>query len=149
MVARDALLFYEPRGPNGWLSTFSPHSLVLHKCRWRTVEHYFQSQKFLGPELKKWIRTAPTALEAKLRAERLRHLRRPDWRDVRDQVMLRAVRAKFRQHPGLARKLRATRSRQIVENSEGNSYWGRGSDFSGRNRLGQLIMKVRKELEPL
>jgi predicted NAD-dependent protein-ADP-ribosyltransferase YbiA (DUF1768 family) len=35
---------------------------------------------------------------------------------------------------------------QIVEHTENDRYWGDGGDGSGKNRLGQILMRVREEL---
>ena len=35
---------------------------------------------------------------------------------------------------------------RIIEHSENDRYWGDGGDGSGRNKLGQILMEVRKGL---
>lgn len=77
------------------------------------------------------------------------HLRRDDWDRVKDDVMLRAVRAKSMQYGDLRWKLLATGDAILVEHSPKDAYWGDGGDGdgSGKNRLGQLLMQVRQELQ--
>ena len=36
--------------------------------------------------------------------------------------------------------------RSIVEHTENDGYWGDGGDGSGKNMLGQILMRVREEL---
>jgi N-glycosidase YbiA len=60
--------------------------------------------------------------------------------------MLDALRAKFTQHEGLKSKLLATGDARLVEHTKNDSYWADGGDGTGRNRLGELLMKVRAEL---
>jgi ribA/ribD-fused uncharacterized protein len=76
---------------------------------------------------------------------RKRPLRR-DWESVKEQVMLEALRAKFTQHDDLKAILLGTGDAVLVEHTAKDSYWGDGGDGSGKNRLGQLLMRVRDEL---
>lgn len=41
---------------------------------------------------------------------------------------------------------RLTGDAKLVEHTENDDYWGDGGDGSGRNMLGQLLMKVRRKL---
>ena len=60
--------------------------------------------------------------------------------------MLDALRAKFTQHEELKATLLGTGDAILVEHTANDSYWGDGGDGSGKNRLGQLLMKLREEL---
>lgn len=44
----------------------------------------------------------------------------------------------------MLQKLLSTGTREIVEFSEKDAYWGNGGDGSGKNRLGVLLMEVRE-----
>jgi ribA/ribD-fused uncharacterized protein len=59
--------------------------------------------------------------------------------------MKRAVRAKFEQHPELRAQLTALSSRRIVEESQDDAYWGSGPDNHGENRMGKILMSLRRE----
>jgi len=63
----------------------------------------------------------------------------------KDEVMLRALRAKAEQHEEFREVLLSTDQAVIIEHTENDSYWGDGGDGSGKNRLGKLLMKVREE----
>ncbi len=78
--------------------------------------------------------------------QRLEEYGRADWIDVREHFMLEALRAKFKQHPNLAEKLLSSGNRLLVELTDNDEYWGDPGDGSGQNRLGQLLMQVRTEL---
>ena len=69
-----------------------------------------------------------------------------DWAKVKDSVMLDAVRAKFNQYDELKELLLSTGDAKIVEHTANDSYWGNGGDGKGKNRLGQILMLVRREL---
>jgi ribA/ribD-fused uncharacterized protein len=60
--------------------------------------------------------------------------------------MQEAVIAKFTQDSDLREILLGTGDAKIVEFTARHTYWGDGGDGSGKNRLGQILMRVRKEL---
>ena len=59
------------------------------------------------------------------------------------EVMLKALLAKFIQHKGLRMLLIKTGSRQLVEHTSNDNFWGDGGDGTGQNNLGKLLMKIR------
>lgn len=82
--------------------------------------------------------------EAKRLGRRVRL--RSDWEQVKYDVMLDVVRAKFNQHPDLAQKLLATGDEELVEGNDwGDTYWG-VCNGRGKNMLGKILMRVRAEL---
>jgi len=138
--------FYSTSGEYGCFSNFSRHTVFLRGKRWPTSEHFFQAMKFEGTEHEEQVRMAKKPSEAAaMGRDRKRPLRR-DWESVKDQIMLKAVRAKFTQHEDLKATLLATVDAKLVEHTENDNYWGDGGDGSGKNRLGQILMKVRDEL---
>jgi GTP cyclohydrolase II len=141
------ILFYHSDQAWGWLSNFSDHAIFMHELIWPSVEHYYQAMKFVGTADEVRIRLADTPMQAKRIADELgRSLRKTDWDDVKEQVMLDALLAKFRQHPNLGKMLARTAERTLVEHSTHDSYWGDGGDGTGKNRLGTLLMQVRSVL---
>jgi ribA/ribD-fused uncharacterized protein len=61
-----------------------------------------------------------------------------------------ALRAKFTQHQNLKELLLSTGDAKIVEASPTDSYWGnatRRDGTEGFNKLGLLLMEIRKTLE--
>jgi N-glycosidase YbiA len=84
-------------------------------------------------------------IAARMGRSRRRPLRK-DWEAVKDAVMHEAVLAKFTHHADLREILLGTGDAQIVEHTEKDNYWGDGGDGSGKNKLGQTLMRVREEL---
>lgn len=109
-----------------------------------TVEHYFQYMKTISDEEGHEILAASTPGEAK-RLGRKAQLR-PDWEQVKVQVMRDALRLKFR-NPQLKSKLLATGNEFLVEgNTWNDTFWGVCAG-KGRNMLGYLLMEIREELK--
>jgi N-glycosidase YbiA len=142
----DTINFYRASDDYGEFSNFSRHSIFLDGARWPTSEHYFQAQKFHDAAYRERIRRARSPMDAaNLGRDRKQKLRN-DWESVKDEVMRKALRAKFTQHEELKILLLGTGDAKLVEHTANDSYWGDGGDGRGRNRLGQLLMQVREEL---
>lgn len=130
------------------LSNFAPYGFEDDRAYWPTVEHYFQAQKFVGPEnaaYRERIRTARSPKEAKTLGQTRAVLLRADWEAVKEDVMRYALRKKFARSE-LRALLLSTGRRMLIENSPYDRYWGIGKDGTGKNRLGILLMEVRDEL---
>ena len=128
-------------------SNFFPSAFDLDGKRWPTTEHYFQAQKFTAtPEYQEEIRLAKTPEKAKsLGASREKPIR-DDWDQVREDVMKKALKAKFTQNADLKAMLLSTGNRPLVEANPTDSYWGYGRTKKGKNRMGILLQQLRDEL---
>ena len=129
--------------PYGCFSNFSAHGFELDKLWWPTSEHYFQAQKFAGTPHVEEVRRAQSPKQAAMRGRSRARPLRADWEQVKDDVMRRGVLRKFETHADLRATLLGTGDEEIVENAPGDYYWGCGSDGSGKNMLGQILMEVR------
>lgn len=122
-----------------------------------TNEHRFQAMKAVHPQVRNEILNAPTAKEAK-RLGRLTALR-PDWEDVKLEMMEQTLHIKF-SNESLRLKLIETGDEVLIEgNWWGDRYWGacpgylygnqrwdgKTKTWYGENKLGQLLMKLRKD----
>lgn len=142
----DPIRFYRVGDDYGEFSNFAPFPIEVDGKVWPTSEHYFQAQKFAGTEHEEELRTTPSPMEVATKGrDRARPLR-PDWDEVRDEVMFRALEAKFTQHEELLELLLETGDRELVEHTCNDSYWADGGDGSGENRLGILLMQLREQL---
>ena len=87
--ADDAIRFYSRTVAYHELSNFSPHGFEQDGAYWPTVEHYFQAQKFAGPEhaaYRERIRRARTPKEAKMLGRSRTLPLRADWEAVKEHV---------------------------------------------------------------
>jgi N-glycosidase YbiA len=146
-MSEDTVYFYSTQGEYGCFSNFSPHGFQLDGKYWKTSEHYFQAQKFVPhQEHVEAVRLAKTPKQAaEMGRDRKRPLRK-DWEKVKEDVMRKALLAKFRTHADLRETLLQTGDAPIVENAPGDYHWGCGRDGSGKNRLGVLLMQIREVL---
>jgi N-glycosidase YbiA len=132
--------------PYGCFSNFSAHGFHLDGAWWPTSEHYFQAQKFFGTIYVERIRLASSPNEAAHLGRKRDLPLRPDWEQVKDDVMLRVVLRKFETHDAIRTILLGTGEEMLIEDASDDYYWGCGSDGSGRNMLGQTLMQARQIL---
>lgn len=143
------IFFYRVDAPYGCFSNFSPHSIELGGSHWPTSEHYYQAQKFVGTpaqHLCQVIRAAVSPDQAAAIGRNPQNLLRPDWEQVKTQVMYQAVYTKFTTHPDLADILLQTGQDYIVEQSPTDAFWGCGAHGKGQNHLGRILLQVRDRL---
>lgn len=127
--------------PYGAFSNFALYGFYLEGEYWKSVEHYFQGQKFLDEAQRRRIARAVTPKEAKSlgRQPGLRE----GWDEMRDDVMRRGVWAKFTSNSVLSLLLLSTGEEALIEASPYDYYWGCGANGTGENRLGQILMETR------
>lgn len=140
-------------GEYAFLSNFHPSPIVFKEGNEefvaKTVEHYFQYMKTASVEEGIKILSTPTPGEAKRLGRKC--VLRKDWEEIKDVVMLEALRKKFA-IPELKEKLLATGDECLEEgtwwhdNCWGNCYCEKCKDIVGENRLGKILMKIREEL---
>ena len=125
--------------------------IQLDNKLWRTTEHYFQAQKFIGTPYEEKIRRVEwprQAFEMSRRPE-VAKWKRKDWEEVKRAIMYKALLAKFVQNDHLREQLARTGNAMLVEHSPHDSFWGDGyrKGGKGENLLGKLLMNVRSLLQ--
>ena len=138
--------FYRVGDEWGEFSNFALFPIKLDGKIWPTSEHYFQAQKFTDEAYRKKIRQTKPSMQAALLGRSRKQPLRRDWESVKDDVMRKAVLAKFAQHEELGLLLLSTGDATLVEHTDNDSYWGDGGHGKGRNRLGHILMEVREQL---
>lgn len=138
----NSIYFYRKANKYYEFSNFyQPIKLIIDGLEYPTSEHYYQSQKFYGPDASKVdieyseiIRTCATPREAfnlgkmKPGDKRVTEAKKkdvkinPEWDKIKDDVMLKAVIHKFEQNPELKKLLLSTNNREIYEDSPYDSY---------------------------
>ena len=160
------IFFLKTADPYGDFSNFSKHGFELDGLYWPTSEHYYQAMKTLSTEDSEIIRTAETPRQAKNLGMKVNL--RADWEDVvgdeklhamfmddrgcvvesvKDHFMLSALTAKFTQNEELKALLVGTGEATLVEDFPKDSYWANGPDRNGLNKLGRMLMFLRKRIQ--
>lgn len=155
------LYFGRDRDRFRFLSHFHASPIVIDGEDWPTVEHYYQAQKSANPHYKAAIRaavhpglakrlaappSAPRRISQNSWFRKNDQQPRPDWHNVKLDIMRRADHAKFTQNADLARLLLATGEAELVEDSPGEPFWGTGPDGAGFNWAGRVLMEIRTQL---
>lgn len=141
-----SIRFYNIRDAYGCFSNFSPHGIEIGGKWYPTSEHYFQSQKFAGTEHEELVRLVQKPRQAaEMGRDRARPLRQ-DWEQVKDDVMREAVLQKFLSHNDIQAELLATGEEELIEATTDDYYWGCGTNGTGKNMLGIILMDVRDEI---
>ena len=136
--------FYDLNEPFEEFCNWYPAPIELDGRTWPTIEHYFQAQKYVFDQAHfKCISQLTDPAETISYSRTHSSAVRPDWHDVKNEVMLKACVAKFQQHPKLKELLLSTGDSMIIEHTADDSYWGDGGDGTGRNQLGITMMLAR------
>ena len=149
----------EDQGEFRAFSNDAEYPIEIEGISYPTVEHYYQAMKareFGDTESEKRILEARTPKAAKAIGRKVTNFMKEVWDEKRREVMLRAVKAKFIQHPELQKKLTETGKRQIGKADPRNTFWGIGtgvaseksstpSKWRGQNQLGKMLMAFRED----
>ena len=135
-------------GEHAFLSNFYQHPIKINGDIYPTNEHGFQALKMHNPAERQKVREAKTPASAKSLGKRVKL--RGGWEAFRFDVMYALVRQKF-SDPDLAAKLLATGKCELIEgNTWRDTTWGcirkKDGNWTGRNELGKILMRVRAEL---
>ena len=140
-------------GENYYLSNFYMCDVTYNGIEYKHTEGAFQAQKSLNEQDRKYVASLHNPSLAKKVCGRHGSIKlRPDWEEVKDQIMDEILMAKFTQNPKLKEKLLATGEAKLIEgNTWHDNYWGnctcsRCRHIEGRNQLGKTLMSIREEL---
>jgi len=124
-------------------SNFYRATFYLDNFWWSTVEHYYQAHKSISKICQDNIRLAKSPHDAKKLGREIKV--RPDWDDVKYDIMNKAVFAKFDQNHDIRVVLLSTGNLPIHEDSPYDSVWGWRN--SGQDLLGKILVSVREMLK--
>lgn len=133
-------------GQHAILSNFAPTPITIDGIEYPTAEHAFQAAKTHDPVTKRAIAAKATPGQAKYAGKRVNL--RPDWEEVKTEVMADIIRIKFSPGTEAAAHLMATGDAHIEEgNTWNDTTWGVSlRTGKGQNRLGQILMDIRSHL---
>jgi ribA/ribD-fused uncharacterized protein len=132
------------KGEYAFLSNFWFSPVELGGVTFPTGEHAFHAAKCTDPADVQKIMAAKTPQQAKRIGKKVAI--RPDWNDIRYDVMTAVVQAKFADSD-LARRLAATGDEELIEgNNWGDRQWGMVNG-EGENWLGIILMARRIKIQ--
>ena len=120
--------------------------LLIDGLEWPHSEGYFQAMKAFGTydwDLARQRIPKCDPMDSWSVGQRLKL--RLDWEQVKDDIMMTALREKFKD-PYLKALLISTRDYPLVQ-LKNCRYWGSGRDGKGLNKLGVLLQNLRNEIK--
>ena len=135
------------RGEYFYLSNFYICPIKLNGVVYPSVEHAFQAAKTTDSKIRQKICLATTPGRAKRLGNAI--ILRPGWEEMKVSTMRGLVKQKFNSDPHLAKQLKATMGKILIEkNWWHDNFWGWCTCFDcmaqkHRNFLGKILMSVR------
>ena len=129
----------------------SEYPMFVNEVCIPSVEALYQALKFpLQPQIQFEIVKESNAMRAKVISRSYQEFVRPDWDEIKFEVMEWCLKVKLIQNKEtFGSLLRSTKDLPIVEYSTKDNLWGAIPDGEGHlrgvNALGRLLMKVRSE----
>lgn len=132
------------RGKYFFLSNFYMAPVIWDGSHFTNNEAAFQSAKLTSRIKRNELFSEADPRTAKRLGRKVQL--RPDWEEVKYDIMYEIVKAKFTQNEDLKEKLLATGDEYLEEgNNWGDKVWGTVNG-EGENNLGKILMRVREEL---
>lgn len=139
-----------------WLSNFQPCLIVVvidrttgETLKFSSVEQGFHYFKTRSPEFRQKIYNCVKAKDARYHgSEKSGCPMRPDWKEIRKNVMKNLLLAKYGQNLILKKWLLATEDAKLVELApwDKEKFWGVDEEGNGSNNSGLLTEEVREIL---
>lgn len=151
----NCVVFFRVGEPWGGLSNMSnAWPLRLGSLRIPSSEALYQACRYPHrPEWQREILAAPHAMRAKMASKKQgrQAQSRPDWEEIKLEVMRWCLQLKLEQHFGrFYHLLKSSGCRPIVERSRRDRFWGAVLEedgvLRGENRLGQLLAELRNQI---
>ena len=116
---------------------FSSFAIVYNNIKYPTVEHAYQSLKFIetDKDIALKILNSFSAHEAQKIAYANKDKQNPHWDEIKVEIMEKLLRLKLEQNPYVKQKLLQTKDYLICEDSPKDSFWGIGKNRDGQNQL--------------
>ncbi|MBO4480434.1 MAG: NADAR family protein [Alphaproteobacteria bacterium] len=145
--------FCQPIGEYYFLSPLSAHPIKMvvdgQEYVFPTVEHYYQAMKFYANDERfNNILNLENADDARLitKTPEYKINRRKDFDKNKFDIMEDGLRAKFSQNPDVTEMLKQTGDAILIKSCPVCYKCGFGIG-SGTNRIGKILMEIRKEIQ--
>lgn len=127
-------------GDYRWLSNFEECKVFYEGLEYPSSENAYQAAKSLDAEVKlQFSRLSPSQSKKISKSIDIR----PDWEQIKRDVMFQICLDKFTRNPELGTKLIETGDKYLEEtNHWKDTFWG-VCDGIGQNHLGKILMQIR------
>ena len=154
------ICFHNPEEENGYLSNWYLSEFTVDCIKFSSMEQYMMYEKallFHDQEVAEKILQTDNVAEIKSLGRAVQCFDDKIWIKVREEIVYRGAREKFRQNPELAEKLERTGEEIIAECAVKDRIWGIGlsmkdenrfsiNKWRGQNLLGRILMRVREDI---
>lgn len=154
------ICFHNPEEENGYLSNWYLSEFTVDGIKFSSMEQYMMYEKallFQDQEAAEKILQTDNVADIKALGRSVQHFDDKIWIKVREEIVYKGVREKFRQNPELAEKLERTGEEIIAECAVKDRIWGIGlsmedenrlciDKWRGQNLLGRILMRVREDI---
>lgn len=124
--------------------------IIIDDIHIRTSEAIYQACRFPhSKEIQKMIIDQKSPMTAKMKSKPFRQQTRPDWENVKIDIMRWCLKIKLAcNYNSFSKLLTETQNMPIVENAHSDNFWGAIEDKNGTligmNVLGRLLMELRE-----
>jgi ribA/ribD-fused uncharacterized protein len=143
------------------LSNFFEAKIMVDGCTYNCVEQYYQWAKakyFQDINQAEKIMSTKDPAQQKRLGNLIHGYKEGEWATQRDQIMWKALQAKYSQSRWCQKSLLSTWPKRICEASPYDTYWSCGlarfdwrvdipKFWRGENRLGQMLEEIREKLQ--
>lgn len=150
----ECITFRKTKEVFGGLSNMAGgYNLKINGVKILTSEALYQACRFPHlPDVQKLIIAQNSPMTAKMKSKPYRDQSRPDWDQVRVNIMRWCLRVKLVQNwEKFGQLLLQTGDKPIVEDSSKDDFWGaiptEDNQLVGANVLGRLLMELREHLK--
>ena len=138
--------FYRADRKYGFLSCLYKKPIIFEDREFPASEYAYQFGKFRDEEVREWAMKCPKPHLLCILAHGLFSWDIVgNWSKIKVNRMYNVLKAKF-SDVELREKLLETGNSILIEDSKTDPFWGVGKKGNGKNMLGKLLMKVRREL---
>jgi ribA/ribD-fused uncharacterized protein len=137
-----------------FLSNYHVCSIIYEGIEYTSTEAAYQASKIYFPDSKlktniergRIAAMSPSESKKETHKEEFKVMVRPDWDDIKVNVMYEINKIKFTTHPELREMLLETGDKYLEETNWWSDFWWGVCNGEGENQLGMILMRIRHEV---
>jgi ribA/ribD-fused uncharacterized protein len=138
-----------------FLSNYHVCSIIYEDLEYTSTEAAYQAAKinFSDSRLRTNVERgriaamSPSEAKKETHKESFKAMIRPDWDDVKLDIMYEINKYKYTQHPELGEMLLETGDKYLEETNWWSDFFYGVCDGEGENQLGMMLMRIRNEIK--